>query len=155
MQWTAIVATAIGAVIGVVSTLTADHVRWRRDLSERDRDALRTSYAQYVEALTQARDEITQTSRAPGLTAEERADSVRTVIGRHGVYARQHQLELTAPVKVVRLAINAANELAGYRDSVINGFMREDPECVEARRAYREARYRLIDAMRFSLERRP
>lgn len=80
MQWTAIVATAIGAVIGVVSTLTADHVRWRRDLSERDRDAMRTSYAQYVEALTQARDEITQTSRDPGLTAEERADSVRTEV---------------------------------------------------------------------------
>ncbi|CAM5688516.1 Secreted protein OS=Streptomyces fumanus OX=67302 GN=GCM10018772_13680 PE=4 SV=1 [Streptomyces fumanus] len=89
----------------------------------------------------------------PGLTAEERADNVRTVIGRHGVYAKQHQLELMAPVKVVRLAISAANELAGYRDSVINGFTREDPECVEARRAYREARYRLIDAMRFSLER--
>ncbi|MFD5845594.1 hypothetical protein [Streptomyces chartreusis] len=154
MQWTAIVATAIGAVIGVVSTLTADHVRWRRDLSERDRDAMRTSYARYVEALTQARDEITQTSRDPGLTVEERAESVRTVIGRHGVYASQHQLELTAPVKVVRLAIKAAHELAGYRDSVINGFMREDPECAKARRAYREARYRLIDAMRVSLERR-
>lgn len=114
---------------------------------------MRSSYAQYVDALTQARDEITQTSRDPGLTAEERADNVRTVIGRHGVYAKQHQLELMAPVKVVRLAISAANELAGYRDSVINGFTREDPECVEARRAYREARYRLIDAMRFSLER--
>ncbi|GHE91008.1 hypothetical protein [Streptomyces fumanus] len=153
MQWTAIAATAVGAVIGIASTLTADHLRWRRDLSERDRDAMRSSYAQYVDALTQARDEITQTSRDPGLTAEERADNVRTVIGRHGVYAKQHQLELMAPVKVVRLAISAANELAGYRDSVINGFTREDPECVEARRAYREARYRLIDAMRFSLER--
>ncbi|MEU6754920.1 hypothetical protein [Streptomyces sp. NPDC046685] len=153
MQWTAIVATALGAAIGVVSTLAADRARWRRELSERDRDALRTSYAQYVEALTQARDEITQTSRDPTLTAEERAENVRTVIGRHGVYARQHQLELTAPVKVVRLAINAANELAAYRDSVINGSTREDPACTEARRAYREARYRLMDAMRSTLER--
>ena len=153
MQWTAIVATALGAVIGIVSTLTADRVRWGRELSERDRDAMRTSYAQYVEALTQAHDDITQASRDPSLTAEERAASVRTVIGGRGVYAKQHQLELTAPTTVVRLALKAAHELAGYRDSVINGFMRADAECTEARRAYREARYSLIDAMRSSLER--
>ncbi|MDQ0991644.1 hypothetical protein [Streptomyces sp. V3I7] len=154
MQWTAIVATAFGAVIGVVSTLTVDRVRWGRELSERDRDAMRTSYALYVEALTQAHDDITQVSRDPGPSAAERAESVRTVIGRHGVYAKQHQLELTSPMIVVRLALKAAHELAGYRDSVISGYTRADAECTAARAAYREARYSLIDAMRSSLERR-
>lgn len=46
MQWSTLVATAVGTVLGVLATLVADHVRWRRDRSERDRDTLRTAFTE-------------------------------------------------------------------------------------------------------------
>lgn len=67
MEWTALAATVVGAVIGVGSTLVTDRVSWRRDTRERDRETLRTVGAQFLEALTEACDadpECTQAQRA-------------------------------------------------------------------------------------------
>lgn len=153
MQWTAIVAAVSGAVIALTSTLIADRARWRRDLLERDRDALRLCYAQFLEALTQARDVITQVSRRPDLSPQERSESVREVIGTHGVYARQYELELTAPASVARLANEAAQKLARYRDTVQQGQLREEAACTLARRDFRAVRQALIDGMRHTLQR--
>ncbi len=48
MEWTALVATVVGAVIGVGSTLVTDRVSWRRDTRERDREALSTAAALFL-----------------------------------------------------------------------------------------------------------
>ncbi|MFD4019148.1 hypothetical protein [Streptomyces sindenensis] len=85
MEWTALAATVVGAVIGVGSTLVTDRVSWRRDTRERDRETLRTG----------------------------------------------------------RLLL--------YRDAVVAGHLRDDPECTQARRTFREARQKLMTAMRSSL----
>ncbi|GHE61230.1 hypothetical protein [Streptomyces capitiformicae] len=112
MQWTALLATALGAAIGIVSTSIADRARWRRDTSERDREALRTSFSPYVEALKEAYDAITHVSTEVDRPIDERAEVMRMVIGQHGVYAKQHQLELMAPLAVTQLALAAAHKLA-------------------------------------------
>lgn len=61
MQWSTLVATAVGTVLGVVATLVADYARWRRERSERDRDALRTAFTEYLAALSVARDAFDRT----------------------------------------------------------------------------------------------
>ncbi|MGW1225585.1 hypothetical protein [Streptomyces sp. NPDC001478] len=153
MEWTALVATLVGAVIGVGSTLATDRVRWRRDARERDRETLRTMSAQFLEALTGARDAISDASGSAHAPAEERAERARAGILTHSVHAKQYQLELLADPVVARLAREAAHQLLLYRDAVVDGHLREDATCTKARRDFREARQNLMTAMRSSLVR--
>ncbi|NEC21875.1 hypothetical protein [Streptomyces parvus] len=46
---------------------------------------------------------------------------------------------------------DASYRLLLYRDAVVAGHLRDDPECTQARRAFREARQKLMTAMRSSL----
>ncbi|MGZ9931020.1 hypothetical protein ACXNSR_14120 [Streptomyces sp. NC-S4] len=153
MEWTALVATVVGAAIGVGSTLATDRLRWRRDTGERDRETLRTVSAQFLEALTGARDVISDASSSGHLPGDERSRLARAGILEHGVHAKQYQLELLATAEVARLAREAAHGLLLYRDAVVAGHTREDPECALARRAFRERREALMAAMRSSLAR--
>ncbi|MFF4246126.1 hypothetical protein ACFYY2_16850 [Streptomyces sp. NPDC001822] len=153
MEWTALVATVVGAVIGVGSTLAADRMRWRRDTGERDRETMRTVSAQFLEALTEARDAISDASRSAHLSPDERAGLARAGTLDHGVHAKQYQLELLATPEVAQSARDAAYQLLLYRDTVIAGHLRDDPECAEMRRDFREARQKLMAAMRASLSR--
>ncbi|MEV0781728.1 hypothetical protein AB0I52_01795 [Streptomyces sp. NPDC050423] len=153
MEWTALVATVVGAIIGVGSTLTTDRVRWRRDMGERDRETMRTVSAQFLEALTEARDAISDASRSGHLPLDERAELARASTLAHGVHAKQYQLELLATQGVAQSARDAAYQLLLYRDTVVAGHLRDDPECAQTRRDFREARQKLMAAMRSSLTR--
>ncbi|MFF0067046.1 hypothetical protein ACFYRC_37230 [Streptomyces sp. NPDC005279] len=153
MDWTGVVAVALGGAIGVGSTLATDRVRWRRDSVAQDRETLRAVYVQYLEALAQARDVISHASREVHRSAEERAQMAWTVTRDHGVYARQYALELIAPVEVVERTKGVADRLVTYRDAVVQGETWRDAGCTEARRALREARHALMDAMRATLAR--
>jgi hypothetical protein len=148
MQWTAIVATAVGTVLGVFSTLAADRIRWRRDTSERDRDALRTSFMEYLAALARARDAFSRAEPSP-----ERVGRGHVAIGEHGVYAAQQQLELVAGQQVVDAAGRATLAVLDFHDAVVAGHAADSAEYVQAWRAAREARRRLIDDMRTALRR--
>ncbi|WP_432021651.1 hypothetical protein [Streptomyces parvus] len=78
----------MGAVIGVGSTLVTDRVSWRRDTRERDRETLRTAAAQFLEALTEAGDAISDASRSEHLSVEERARLARASTSAQGVHAK-------------------------------------------------------------------
>ncbi|MFF5896279.1 hypothetical protein ACFY8O_10205 [Streptomyces argenteolus] len=153
MEWTALVATVVGAVIGVGTTLVTERVNWRRNADEQDRETLRTTAAQFLEALTEARDTISDASRSEHLPVDERAQHARAAFLTHGVHAKQYQLELLAPPEVAECARDAAHQLVLYRDAVAAGHLRDDAACTQARRAFREARQKLMGTLRASLVR--
>lgn len=148
MQWSAIVATAVGTVLGVVSTLVADRIRWRRDTSERDRDALRSAFMEYLSALAQARDAFSRAE--PSL---ERIGKGHVAIGEHGVYAAQQQLELVAQRPVVELAGRATLSVLDFYDAVVAGHDPDSMEYLHAWRVARETRMTLIEGMKLALRR--
>jgi hypothetical protein len=148
MQWTAIVATVVGAVLGVGSTLIADRLRWRRELAERDRDALRASFMEYLAALAQARDAF---SRAEPV--QEHVGKGHIAIGEHGVYAVQQQLELIARQPVTDLAGRATLAILDFYDAVVAGHDVDSAEYVHAWQAVRETRRALVEAMQTALQR--
>lgn len=147
MQWSAIVATAVGTVLGVVSTLVADRIRWRRDTSERDRDAL-SAFTEYLSALAQARDAFSRAEPSP-----ERIGKGHVAIGEHGVYAAQQQLELVAQRPVVELAGRATMSVLDFHDAVVAGHESDSVEYLHAWRLAREARMTLIEGMKTALRR--
>ncbi|WP_435222552.1 hypothetical protein [Streptomyces sp. Tue6028] len=153
MEWTALIGTGLGAVIGVGSTLAADRLRWRRDTRERERANLQLLYAEFIEALLGARDAIDQVSKQTDRSPQERVQSVRDVIADRGAYTKEYQLELIAPASVIARVQDATYKLALYRDTVQQGATRDDPLCRQARSTFREARKALVAEMRASLRR--
>ncbi|MYW42459.1 hypothetical protein [Streptomyces sp. SID161] len=148
MQWSTMVATAVGTVLGVVSTLVADHIRWNRDTSERDREALRTAFTGYLAALAQARDAFSRTEPSP-----ERVGKGHVAIGEHGVYGAQQQLELMAQRPVADMAGRATLSVLDFHDVVLAGHDSDSAEYVHAWRAARENRQALIEEMKKALRR--
>ncbi|MGW4027789.1 hypothetical protein ACWEFL_00485 [Streptomyces sp. NPDC004838] len=153
MDWTALLATALGALIGVGSTLAAGRIQWRRETEEVDRDRLEARYVDYLEALANARDGVSAASREMEKTVQERSELARTAFVEHSVYAKVYLLELIAPADVVEIARDATAKLTVYRDVVVAGATRDDPACVQARRDFRQAREKLMAMMRATLAR--
>jgi hypothetical protein len=146
MDGTAIFATAVGTILGVVSTLVVDHVRWRRDRSERERDALRTAFTLYLAALAQARDAFSRAEPVP-----ERVGRGHIAITEHGVYSAQQQSELVAPQAVFELAGRATLTVLDFYDAVTAGHGPDSPEYLQAWRAARDARRAVLESMRTAL----
>ncbi|WP_328861750.1 hypothetical protein [Streptomyces sp. NBC_00306] len=148
MQWSTLVATAVGAVLGVLATLVADHVRWRRDRSERDRDALRSAFTEYLTTLSAAKDAFSRVDPSP-----EDVGKGHVAIGEHGVYAAQQQLELVAQWTLIEKAGRATLSVLDFHDAVVAGHSTNSREYVDAWRAARQTRAALIEEMRKALER--
>ena len=148
MQWSTIVATVVGTVLGVISTLAADHTRWRRDISERDRDALRTTFTEYLTTLIQARDAF---SRA--VPSQDHVGEAHVALMEHGVYSAQQHLALVAERLVVEKASQATNSVLDFHDVVVAGHGMHSEEYVQAWRAVRETRNAMIEEMRRALRR--
>jgi hypothetical protein len=148
MQWSTLVATAVGTVLGVLATLVADHVRWRRDRSERDRDTLRTAFTEYLTTLSAAKDAFSRAEASP-----ERVGKGHVAIGEHGVYAAQQQLELVAQRTLVDKAGRATLSVLDFHDAVVAGHATNSREYVNAWRVARQTRTALIEEMRKALQR--
>ncbi len=148
MQWSTLLATAVGTVLGVAATLVADHARWRRERSERDRDALRTAFTEYLAALSAARDAFSRA--AP---SSEHVGTGHVAIGEYGVYAAQQQLELAAERTLVDKARRATLSVLEFYDVVVAGYDSDSREYVRAWRSARQSRTALIEEMRKALQR--
>ncbi|MFD3870365.1 hypothetical protein [Streptomyces sp. NPDC058623] len=148
MQWTAIVATAIGAIIGVSSTLVAERIRWRRDTAERDRDALRASFMEYLTALAHTRDAFSRAE--PSI---ERIGHGHVAMAEHGLYASQQHLELVATQQLVESANRATLTILEFHDVVAAGHSPNTTEYIQAWRSIRNARQHLIHEMQAALRR--
>ncbi|GGT57303.1 hypothetical protein GCM10010271_71280 [Streptomyces kurssanovii] len=151
MEWTTLAGTGLGAIVGVGATLLADRVRWKRESRAREQETLRLLYVTYLEAIASARDEISRASADVGQPLTERGLAAHQAMRDHEVFAKQYQLELSAPPAVVELVVSATQGLVDYRDAVVSGATREDDACTAARRAFRAARKTLMDAMRATL----
>ena len=75
MDFGTLVAAAVGAVIGIGSTLMTDSVRARRDLDQKWVDTKRLVYVRFLEALAQAHSRIT-VAALQGLAGAERRQAV-------------------------------------------------------------------------------
>lgn len=153
MEWAAVTATALGAIVGVLSSSASDRLRWRRDTSEKDRETLRTIYAEFLDAVTQARNTISHAAHDSNDSLEVRARAARGALTEGGVYEKQYRLELSAPPAVLPLAGNVLAALLGLRDVVRHGARPMDAEYNAAWAKLYDARTALLGAMRSSLQR--
>lgn len=153
MEWAAVIATALGAVVGVLSSAASDRLRWRRDVSEKERESLRTIYAEFLDAVTRARNTISHAAHNSHDSIEDRSRAARGALTDAGVYEKQYRLELSAPPNVLPLAGDVLAALLALRDVVRHGVSPRDAEYNEAWVKLRDARTAVLGAMRESLKR--
>ncbi len=120
MEWISPVSTALGAVIGVGSTLLADRLSWRRDRAGQSLDARRQLYGDYTAALSRMRTALNECAQTD-IPAEERPQRVRELFLAPGAYEIRHQLAIVAPRDVVEAARIAFVVLRDTRDLLLQG----------------------------------
>ncbi|MEU9012027.1 hypothetical protein AB0D12_20060 [Streptomyces sp. NPDC048479] len=139
MEWISPVSTALGAVIGVGSTLIADRLSWRRERAGQSLDVRRKLYGDYTAALSRMRTALNECAQAD-IPAQERPQRVRELFLAPGAYEIRHQLAIIAPQVVVEAARAAFVVLRDTRDLLVEGAGIED-------QAYRELEDRFDSAL--------
>ena len=102
MDWGPLLGTALGAVVGVGSTLVSDRVRWRRDRTARQRDMKRQLYGEYLAALMRTRNQLKDIASS-SLATEDRALKAGEAFREGGAYELRYQMSITAPA-IVRVS---------------------------------------------------
>lgn len=150
MEWISLAGTALGAVIGVGSTLLAERVRWRRERAGQDLDVRRQLYADYTAALSRMRTALNECARVD-LAADERRSRVRELFLAPGAYEIRHQLAIVAPMEVVAAARSAFVVLRDTRDLIGEGAGVDDPAYLELEERLDAAVAELRTLMRLDL----
>jgi hypothetical protein len=143
MEWISPVSTALGAVIGVGSTLIADRLRWRRERAGQSLDVRRQLYADYTAALPRMRTALHECAQAD-IPASE-------LFLAPGAYEIRHQLAIVAPQDVVEAARAAFVVLRHTRDLLVDGAVIESPAYSELENRFDSAVAELRRVMRRDL----
>ncbi|MFJ4969762.1 hypothetical protein [Streptomyces sp. NPDC088755] len=150
MEWIPLVSTALGAAIGVGSTLLADRARWRRDRAGQDLDVRRQLYADYTAALSRIRTALNECAQEDIPTAE-RTRKVREVFLTPGAYEIRHQLAIVAPPEIVDAARSAFVVLRDTRDLLAAGASVDDAAYADLEERFDAAVAALRSLMRLDL----
>jgi hypothetical protein len=133
MDWGVLASTALGAVIGIVTTLAADHLRAKRSREDRDESARQQLYGDYLGALARTRNHLRMAAWADSLPAEERARGAAEAFHESNAYELRYQIAVVAPRDVVEASTNAFRALRDLRDRVAEGALHTDDVYVETR----------------------
>ncbi len=122
MEWNGVLATVLGAVVGVGAGLVTEHTRarrerWRERASRRD-----TLYAEYLARISQVYERL----RVLALTTSaddpaRRAALAAAFDGPEGAYALRYRLALFATPRVDEAGQAAFRGVRGVRDALLNG----------------------------------
>ncbi|MFI7681283.1 hypothetical protein ACIBWG_01270 [Streptomyces griseoaurantiacus] len=148
MQWSTLLAVVVGAVVGGLSSAWADHARWRREVTERDRETLRATYVAFLEAAAQTTSAISDTAHDPSNSLTDRAAAARQAVNRLGLYERSFQVDLTAPQRVGRAAGDVVDAILTLRDVVVRGSTPGSGEYEEAWQSIHRSRNDVREVMR-------
>jgi hypothetical protein len=116
-----LIAAAVGALIGVGSTLITDFVRTRRDLDQKWVDTKRFIYVRFLVAMTQAHSRM-KVAALEQLSATEKQRAVRAAFHDDPQHAEAkailREMFITAPDSVSQLANETYYCLRAIRDTL-------------------------------------
>ena len=121
MQWSSLAGTALGALIGVSATLFADRLRWRLGRQDMDKATKRQTYADYLAALSNTRNELRGAARDESVVLADRARRAVEAFKAGEAYELRYQVELIAPGAVIDASDKAFRALRKLRDLVEAG----------------------------------
>ncbi|MGX5210160.1 hypothetical protein ACWKT3_15885 [Streptomyces violaceus] len=151
MDWGTLAGTALGAVLGVSTTLLGERSRWRRENRSRERAAKQQLYGEYLAALWLTRHRLRDLKRQGGLTGEERITRAGEILGSTNAFQLLHQLRIMAPDSLGEVAEQTFKRLRDLRDRFDEPDVSTDPEWSATQATLGEALDTLHRAMRSDL----
>jgi len=121
MSWIPVLATVLGAVVGLGSGLLIDHVRFRRDNTAKWLSARRETYVSYLSALHEANEAMRVVSLGEHAQELSRMAAARAAFRGAKVTMTREQVILLAPEHVVIAADEAFLRLRDIRDRIGQG----------------------------------
>jgi len=152
MDWTTLAATALGAFVGVGSTLLADRVRWRRDRADRTRQDRRQIYVTVLTRYRLAYEDMREAALAGD--GRERAAAVRRAFRSSGCDEARESALLCAPQEMADALEAVYATLRDLQDAFATGDPPLDSPAMQERRLkHAEAVWAARAAIRADLER--
>lgn len=163
MDWLPLASAALGGLIGSGSTLMADRVRWRREVTERAAERQRTEqlqqraarhivYAEYLTALSRIRNGLREMAHDQFMSLDERTVRLQQVFLDSGAYELRSQMQLIAPESVGEHAEGAYKSLRRLRIAIEDGASFQDATYLAQRDHYHGKLAALKQALRHDLE---
>ena len=121
MSWIPVLATALGAVIGLGSGLLIDQVRSRRDDTQKWLAARRDAYVSYLSSLHDANEAMRAVALGDYSADLTRMAAARAAFRAAGVTQARERIILLAPEIVVVAADDAFRSLRALRDRIGQG----------------------------------
>jgi hypothetical protein len=154
MDWGPLSSTALGAVIGVATTLAADHMRAIRGRTDADLTGRQKLYGDYLAALARTRNHLRITAGpGAGLATQERTQRATEAFREGNAYELRYQIAVVAPREVVEASTAAFRALRDLKDQVEEGEVATDARDVEHRERWDALLAALRIAMRHDLGR--
>ncbi|WAU78472.1 hypothetical protein O1Q96_01150 (plasmid) [Streptomyces sp. Qhu-G9] len=151
MDWGTLAGTALGAILGVSTTLLAERSRWQRENSARERAVKQQLYAEYLGALSLTTHRLRDLKRSTGLPREELMERAGEILGSTNAYHLRYQMLIIAPEHLGYMADLAFMRVRDLRDRFDEADIGADPDWPSAQRALSEALDALRKAMRSDL----
>ncbi|MEV5599380.1 hypothetical protein [Streptomyces sp. NPDC052496] len=151
MDWGTLAGTALGALLGVGTTLLGERSRWHRENTSRERAAKQQLYSEYLAALWLTRHRLRDLQRNTELTGEERRERSGEILGAANAFQLLYQMRIMAPDPLDDVAVHAFRRLLRLRDRFDEPDVNRDPEWSTAQTALSEALEALRQAMRADL----
>ena len=130
MSWIPVLATVVGAVVGLGSGLVVDQVRSGRDASAKALAVRRDAYVGYLSALHEANEAMRAVSLGEHAQELPRLAAARAACRTASVTMTREQLILLAPEPVILAADDAFRSLRALRDRIGQGESLTDYEPV-------------------------
>jgi hypothetical protein len=152
MDWGTLIGTVVGAVLGVGSTLIADHTRSRREQATHMHDTLRDLYSTYLAALNDS-SSVLRVIILKESDAAARYQAALDAFRDTSVLTRRYSIALQAPPAVREKSDQAYRLLRQWRDLLDThpGISLTSAEYLEGLERFHQARKDLQAAMRASL----
>ncbi len=153
MEWSSVVSTVTGAVIGVGATWLADRSRWSREQGVNRTNVRRELYAAYLAAVAQTWNEIHAATINSTEPWPERASQAAHAYRNGGMYELRYQVSITAPPEIVALSDTVLRGMRDLVESLVAGQTYDSwAELKEANRAWFEAFDTMWGKMRLDLD---
>ncbi|MFF7369365.1 hypothetical protein [Streptomyces tricolor] len=137
MEWFTLISTIAGAAIATGSAMLLDRQRWKRERSDRETQARRALYGDYLAGLSESRHACGNVARDSDMDLPTRRATAREAFG--PCIGLRYQMTISAPGRVVEASEEAFRRLRDLRDRVMEGVLVTDPVYLEGRRTYDDA----------------
>ncbi|WP_277441666.1 hypothetical protein [Streptomyces sp. SPB162] len=139
MEWTTLVGTGLGAVLGVGSTLLGEHVRWRRTIRDNRLQDRRNLYVDCLVALRRAHEAMRLAADEEHTSPQVKAARIRQLFQASGCDEARERLILTATDAVMSAIDASYHSLRDVREILASGSSLTSASYQTARQAHGDA----------------